>query len=724
MIHVALDLGSESMAAYYDDPASGKSGMIKLQDKATKFLPGTSLGEIEYLFDARTNGNAEAPSSRFWNRISLVDGAQPVDPTIDHATMMLPNSNNEKSLFEYFRTIGSWARNDRKMPNPKILFQHQIKEILPTTIQAKPTGHVNLTPELIVTHLSLQVILNFVLNSKELKNADRKNDILLTLTVPNVYSLPHAESLRKFIRDYAGVHDVQILSESDAVAYFVLTMDDENDPQELKDLKAEMDRIFKKRKRLCLVTLDVGKGTTDLSCVLVEEPRDRSTVRTGFIASLFGIKGEGVEDAEPVDTRRWHSVQGKTGKCTGGNYLNYIFAKYYDDRLKAVAPVLEDTLKNASFNKVPFGFIHLSGQFRRGQGLAIYELERLIEGVKRSITEKYEIELAPERQWEILDDVVDEILQAADVTNITDKATARAASQYADFRHKLKEALTLPQKLHSGDWHSIFSGWLKPRADPRSEPSVGPSQDELSKLKRELELYVRQNVDETFDSLRELVKEHQGVKHQEVKGSGEAISQEYQEVQSSGEEISQTTCVVVSGQGAQFKPIQLAVKSKCKELNIKQSQLYMLPGVQAKEACCKGVISYRKNDTRHINDRELHGTYGCLATGRSTEPFKAFNMTEVKTKGSHTISFKSQQQYYIIFTPRSYKEVVKSPPKRNDGATAFIKLIEGKSKFTLRYDSKNLQLWINNEKLDFAGFGDVNSSIYPKVWPEILEPTD
>jgi len=705
MIHVALDLGSESMAAYYDDPASGKSGMIKLQDKATKFLPGTSLGDIEYLFDATTNGNSETPSPRFWNRISLVDGAQPVDPTIKHATMKLPNSNStEKSLFEYFRTIGSWARNDRKMPNPKILFQHQIKEILPTTIQATPTGHVNLTPALIVTHLSLQVILNFVLNSKELKNADR-NNILLTLTVPNVYSLPHAESLRKFVRDYAGVRDVQILSESDAVAYFVLTMDDENDPQELKDLKVEMDRIFKKRKKLCLVTLDIGKGTTDLSCVLVEEPRDRNTVRTGFLASLFGIKDEGVEDAEPVDTRRWHSVQGKTGKCTGGNYLNYIFAKYYDDRLKAVAPVLEDSLKNASFKKVPFGFIHLSSQLRRGQGLAIYELERLIEEVKRSITEEYEIELPPERQWELLDDVVDEILQAADVSNITDKAKARAASEYADFRLKLKEALTLPQKLHSDDWHSVFSGWLKPRTDPQAQTSVGPSKEKLSKLKRELELYVRQNVDDTLDSLRELVKEHQAV-------------------ESSGEEINQTTCVVVSGQGAQFKPIRRAVKAKCKELNIKQNQLYMLPGVQAKEACCKGVISYRKNDTRHINERELHGTYGCSATGFSDEPFKAFDMTEVKTKGSHTISFKSRQQYYVIFTPRSYKEVLKSRPKRNDGATAFIKLIEGQSKFTLRYDSKKLELWINDEKLDFAGFGDVNSSIYPKVWPEILEPTD
>lgn len=706
MIHVALDLGSESMAAYYDDPASGKSGMIKLQAEAKDLVldiaPG---GSIDYLYDQTANGRANLPSARLWNRISLVDGAQPVDPPVEHAKMILSDpANSQKSLFQYFRTTGSWARDLRKMPNPKILFQHQIKEILPTTVQAVPDGHVNLTPELIVKHLSLQVILNFVLNSNELKSADR-NNILLTITVPNVYSLPHAESLRSFIKDYAGVGDVQILSESDAVAYFVLTMDDVNDPQELKDLKGEMERIFKKKKKLCLVTLDIGKGTTDLSCVLVEEPRDGNAVHTGFLASLFGVKDGVVKESSSADTRRWHSVQGKTGKCSGGNYLNYLFAHYYDRRLKAAAQVLQESLKNAYFKEVPFGFIQLSVPHRRGQGLAIYELERLIEEVKRSITEEYEIEISPERQGEILDDVVDEILQEADAQTIKDKTTARAAKQYAEFRNKLKEALTLPRRLDSSEWHSLFGSWVRPRANPQAASAAGPSSEELSTLKRQLEAYVRENVEETLDSLRNLVKEHQAV-------------------ESNAEEINKMACVVVSGQGAQFNPIRRAVKTKCRELNIKENQIYMLTGVQAKEACCRGVISYRKNDTRHINPRELHGTYGCAAAGFSYEGFKAFDMTQVKMNGSHTISFASPQEYYVVFTPRSYKEVLKSPPKKNDGATAFIKLIERSSKFTLRYDENSLELWINNQKLDFAGFGDIDSSIYPKVWPEILEPTE
>src|SRR4029077_17963340 len=239
MIHVALDLGSESMAAYYDDPTSGKSGMIKLQDKASKLLPGTSAGDIEYLYDQTANGSANLPSPRLWNRVSLVYTTQPVAPPVEHAKIILGDPGNpQKSLFQYFRTMNSWARDLRKMPNPKILFQHQIKEILPTSIQAVPEGNVNLTPELIVKHLSLQVILNFVLNSKELENADRSN-ILLTITVPNVYSLPHAESLKEFIKDYAGVGKVEILSESDAIAYFVLTMQDVNDPQDLDNFKKE-----------------------------------------------------------------------------------------------------------------------------------------------------------------------------------------------------------------------------------------------------------------------------------------------------------------------------------------------------------------------------------------------------------------------------------------------------------------------------------------------------
>jgi len=705
MIHVALDLGSESMAAYYDDPATGKSGMIKLQDKASKLVTNLAAGSsIDYLYDEMVNGDPMSPSTRLWNHVSLQDKAQPVNPPPEHATLMLAESgNHQKSLFQYFRTKGSWERDGKKMPNPKILFQHQLREVLPTS-KADPDGVVNLTPELLVKHLSLQVIINFVLDSKELKDMD-KNDILLTITVPNVYSLPHAESLKEFIEDYSGIGKVEILSESDAIAYYVLTMQDENDPEDLNDFKQEMGRSIRQRKKLCLVTIDIGKGTTDLSCVLVEQPRDGNAAHTGFLSSWFGVKGPATTQTESIDKRRWHSVQGKTGKCTGGNYLNYIFALYYDKRLKAAAPVLEKALEHAPVKKIPFGFIHRSIElFAPKQGVAIYALERLIEQVKRSVTEDYEIEMAPERQQEILDDVVDQIIQAID-NSIVGESVARGATQYDDFRRQLKEALTLPQKLDN-EWYSFFAGWLKPRSGPESDSSITPSSDELSSLRQQLEGYVRENVHEMFDNLRNLVKEHQAV-------------------ESTGEEINKATFVVVSGQGAQFKPIRRAVREKCKELNIRETQLYMMNGVAAKEACCKGVISYRKADMRHINPRELHGTYGCLATDIfSDEPFKAFDMAQVKTKGGHTIEFSSQQQYYVIFTPRSYKEVQKSQPKKNDGATAFIKAIENQSKFVLKYDPENLNLSINDEKLDFVGFGDVSSSIYPKVWPEILEPKE
>src|SRR6185295_146663 len=126
---------------------------------------------------------------------------------------------------------------------------------------------------------------------------------------------------------------VDVLSESDAVAYYVLGGDNEHDPPDLKQCKKDISHNLDRRKKLCLVTLDVGKGTTDLSCILVEEAEDKEeSAKPNFLFRIFNSK-EDEKKSEPTVNPNRHSVQGKTGKCSGGTQLNYIFASYYDKRL-------------------------------------------------------------------------------------------------------------------------------------------------------------------------------------------------------------------------------------------------------------------------------------------------------------------------------------------------------------------------------------------------------
>src|SRR2546429_3593103 len=104
-IYVALDLGSESMAAYYAD-AFGNGDMIKLQSKAPKLL---GIGEeqaddpingVLFLFEEMGGNNKPIRSPRMWNRVSFRDGAQSQTLTDDHAKLIFNSKMEyEKSLF-------------------------------------------------------------------------------------------------------------------------------------------------------------------------------------------------------------------------------------------------------------------------------------------------------------------------------------------------------------------------------------------------------------------------------------------------------------------------------------------------------------------------------------------------------------------------------------------------------------------------------------------------
>lgn len=691
-IYVSLDLGSESMAAYYSDPY-GEGRMVKLQYKGPELLGMTEdeakaeLAGIGFLIDessSNDDGSNENRSPRLWNRISFNQGFRENSVTDDHARLVFADQTEyERSLFRFFQRKGAWPGSELIMPNPKILFQHQVREILPL-VRSADGSILDLEPQTLIGHLTLQVIVNFVLNSRELEKFDR-DDIYLTITVPNIYSLPHAESIKKFVEDNTNIGGVDIISESDAVAYYVLEGEDAKESEKLRKFKAELQETLDKRKGLCIVTIDVGKGTTDLSCILKQEPNDTRVKVPGLFSRILGTgpkKGE--ETVRPG--RQRHSVQGKTGKSSGGNYLNYIIAKYYDERLRAEAAGLE----RATGFKVPFFFLEKDQAFGNLQNRTVFELANLIEKVKRGITKDYNIDpmiLTEDSQRQLIGRVIDEILYA-----INPQWNESSQGEYDFFRQCITDVLILPQKFRRSFWQRVFSRAPAPPAE---------------NLQRSLQAYVKENVDDLLDSLKKQVKEHQAA-------------------DSRGEEIDSNAFVVVSGQASQFKPLRQRIVAKCKDMGIREEHQYMMEGVASKEACCKGVITFKTANVETLFPRQLHGTYGCLAKGivGIENQFKPFDMAKIRQGGRDTISFKFPTAYYIVFTPRAYEEALISHPLKNDGSTALIDIFEDEHEFTIEYDEKELQLTVNGRVLELRTFGNASESIFPKVWPEILAPAD
>jgi len=172
-VYVSLDLGSESMAAYYED-LSGNGEMVYLQTRAATLLGQSTIvaaaQEIDYLTEELNGRRKQSPRLR--NRISLRDDRQPQQLDETHANLLFQDkASYEQSLFSYFHTVTGWPPNENILPNPKILFQHQIKAILPR-VRSNDGRNVNLSPETLIKHLILQVLQNFVLKSNELKDIE------------------------------------------------------------------------------------------------------------------------------------------------------------------------------------------------------------------------------------------------------------------------------------------------------------------------------------------------------------------------------------------------------------------------------------------------------------------------------------------------------------------------------------------------------------------------
>jgi hypothetical protein len=680
MNYISFDMGSESMAAFCHLEAKTESTPVDLQEYAQALL-GEDVKEetIDYL--CKDNGDK---SPRLRTRISINDLRQPEKLPDDHAKMnfidangnVIKQNNNkvcDQSLFGFFYLKGQELAR-KVLPNPKIPFQEGARDIIPE-VETKDEKRCRYEPETLIRHLMVQILSNFVFKSSQLRGINLQDDnTYLILTIPNVYSLSHAQSIKKFVKERLNVKNVETIYESDAISYYV--RDVRQDHPQVKEFFKKMRKEKKSGKtEYQILTFDIGHGTTDLSLMEITEP-DRERTDASDPSQTSQIN---------PDNRRRFFVRARTGKSEGGSKLNYILAKYYNS-------CLERLMEREEFQDFKMDFDFLTGELEPTQALIVKNLESLINEVKKSMTENYEIKLAKEKQEEYIDAMIKEWLEKI-------PADKKNEEKCEKFKKAFKDAfllIKLPGPIKS--FLAEFSRF------PLLRRTV-----EFGKLRKEIEDYVEGNVTEILKQLVEMAKARENV--DSAKKNRDIIDKEQ-------------TLVVIAGQASQFKPIQKSIRKELDRLNIPQNYRLFLEGDEAKEACSRGAIIYKRSANLWANSTEIHGCYGFLNELEDiSDVFEGLDTKELNSGRKVNITFNSDSTYWLIYSPRAFHTIKKdNPPEFSDGTTALLYCFENSRVFDVEYDTNTFSLKVNNiPDLKLGTYGGALQSIYPKVWPVVLK---
>lgn len=710
--YISLDLGSDSTAAYCEDPR-GNGEMIDLQEHAY-----TLLGRnVNYLMESATEKSPSSRSPRLRTRFTLEDKRQPSILGSDHAQLDFlerdPNTQDfvkapgyDKSLFVYFHGEGESLGGRKILPNPKIPFQEGADAVIPSLVTTDSNPSCHYKPVELLQHLVTHIVRNFILKSKTLRiiKGDPRSphvnpkDIHLILTVPNVYSITHVESIREFVQEHTGVGQVETLYESDALANYALRNPSAQDSAEFKKFIDARDALSNKEE-LRIVTIDVGRGTTDLSLITIESTPNKGR-KTG-------------NDDKGAD----YTVQSRIGKSDGGNRLSYILANYYNERLRETFQKFKDAKKN--IGSLSFDFLSGSTPMSVAQAVIILNhFANLVEEVKKKITKDYTLkpDLTPDRQKALLEPVINALLKSVDAGWV-------ASLDYVELKKALIIAMTLPEKLLPESTRKRWRTWGKSSPQSREEAA-------RIKLVDEIKQYVETNIKNLIDQLKEMA-ENQESKNTLFSSQKTLWRKFFSMFNDSPHNAFHPSCtiVLVGGQASLFEPIQDAIRNIFDDMNLPEQQVHFLSGKEAKEACCKGAVEFKAGNYETTNFHEIHGTYGFLAKSFGSPRFKPVMMNELNKGAETNVEFDRTASYYFVYCPRfyPYHNGSKIPddalPKRYDGTTAVITLFEKSRLFKVRYDIDTRQLIVNDNTVsEIVGVGKVEEDIYPKVWPEIVEP--
>lgn len=712
---ISLDLGSESMAACFQHRNGQEPVTINLQamaERLSSWLPGKDPLDLLREDDEKTI------SHRLRTRISLVEGKQPSPLPEAHANVLFKNGSGD-SIFRFFHLEGE-TLNSKLIPNPKLLFQTGIFAVIPRVKGTK--GSALYKPEEILEHLTVQILNNLVLNATELRDYAHERGYPpfqrryahLTITVPNVYSLTHIKRLEGFVRRHVGVGAIQTMYESDAIAHFMLGEEVAGEPDEVRDMKRRLDGALSAEdghgiSNCRLLTIDIGKGTTDLSLFNYDRNHQARTFT--------------------------HDVLGRTGRSHGGARLSYLLVEHLESRLQTVLDaVCNDPQADARIHKAieeRRAYLGLLSQptDSAGRGSVLGAAEKLVEAVKRGIDEDYR--LRPDPRLETLATQLAEVL-CQEVTLSASIGPVLAGARSEDDERRLEAleiqnqldkmrdafsaAFRFPPVLPGGSSKQSFWKWLWSLLRRRSQIQVSPS-DPFSQLRTRIEKYVEQNVHEPLQWLIEMADAREKEKKRRSLFGSDA-----------------PTFVIIAGQASQFGPIRKAIREQVGELlNVPTGpggNILFLPSRLAKLACCFGAQWYYRAALRCNNPEEIMGTYGFR---QRAAPRAVINLDMQKFNEKNESEFVplDNGDHWLIFQPRrlppgrftangldadSVAYIQTFPITHGDkvsvcyrGWGQSIQVVDGDKVYEVEYEST---------------FGDIGrgegDGIYGKTWPEAV----
>ena len=715
---VSFDLGSESSTAYYHTDKGPIQ--IDLQGQAREIANPDSPLLL------RSHADGTAVSKRLRTRFELRDNVPVIErrdpegrPWHDwgegHARLRFSNGlriDKEalgRSAFRFFLGEGDYVFALPLTPNPKIPFQLGAQQVLPPLLtsrvraaEAERNGHdvpgaeavevkYRPRPRDLILHLCAQLLNNLVLAAPELSGAGR-SAIHFTLTVPNIYSITHRETLRAFLREHLGLEEdgIDLVYESDAVAYYALHQLTRADKLRGAYAEAIPDRVLKvwarNPDRRRLLTFDVGKGTTDVS--LIEVLR----------------KEQGLQ----------YVIQGRTGRAGGGGKLTYLFARYFNHKFHGLQPLFDRYRPWTEGD-----FLHCKNE--RGlasgpQAPVLQALEALIEQQKKDLTADYRV-LESDELRTLRSRLVEAFFDVhfKEGLRLEEGETEEAARAY--LREKLTEAFTLPPELprrrvrHGTAWQRTVSqlqaAWQALlRAFGRRPALAAPDRppELIEKLAHDVEAYVEETA-ALFDELLDNVRFEQGAEAPVIDSAD--------------------TIGLIAGQASQFRPLQARLRQK---LNYRGLAVWSLTGDEAKDACALGAGIYSQTGLDVANPDKVHGGYFFLPLVGTGEPAPV-DMDRLRAGEATRVWLPDAGKHQLYYGTVPYHRNARGEPVYGEHALvgAYFPLEAAEAPdaarpfyVELRWDAAGRKFFVNGEEQDVHTFGDLREDIYPKVWPDFL----
>jgi hypothetical protein len=545
----------------------------------------------------------------------------------------------------------------------------------------------------------------------------RWDECEVILTVPNTYSPLHREQLQAMIGETLGT-TVMTITESDAVVFAYCN-----------GYQPNLGLGLEERRRMVqyYVTIDIGRGTTDLSQVMlwIQQPAD-----------------------QPDGDARWHQrVLGRSGRASGGARMTHELVTYFERLADLILRDLDSTLARS-----PVRFTAMSPAISGmpAQARFFSALEELADWHKAHLDLERNLPA-----FQPLDSTKE---LAAGI--VSDYVASAIPSQRAEVTARLSRMFSAPM----GEWRKTASKPLQDRL-----------RDEDQRLGTRIADYVAENVDEVLKDLARSVNadNKEGVF---VRNAVEALRllTDPTRFRAQHEELAHfesRTHVVVAGQASRFRPLRRRLSDVLRQAGYgvlqtaddpeaepgaapgtpprrggflqgllrparpanappaNQNFAIELPASALKTSCALGAIEWRRTNPVMLNPTHEHGQFAAMEADGGNPEFADMDRFNLDRKWTFAADAGIEVPRNVYYFPASGKPSINEKEWRDyiEKYGSQIASTDASATVTIGYaldgSYTGIQVFDGNRyrKIGAHMYGvRTEKDLYPLLWPAVL----